>query len=194
MPNIKVNITGVVSPEHILRRSKAAQSLANGLRLAVSRAGMAGAKAMRERILNSPTGNDWHIRRNAWRGLNRPSINGKDGPVNNLWGSRLETGNMYNSVSAQYGKIVPNRDRRRMQTITGGFGWPASADGKIKSAPARPINRSRQPDRKNWGADRNYFEIQEYGLNGIRAMNSGDFGRAAAHKKFMEEINRLRRK
>lgn len=193
MANVKVKITGLVSPEYILRKSKVAEKLANELRLAVSRAGMAGAKAMRERVLDSPTGSDWHIRRNAWRGMNRPSINGKDGPVNNTWGSRIETGNMYNSISAKYGKIVPNRDKRKRQTISGGFGWPA-ADGRIKSAPSRPINRSRQPDTANWGVDRNYFELQEYGFGNTPGMHASDAGMEAARKKFIEEVNKLRRK
>jgi len=196
----KIKLTGVISPEYILKKSPAAKKLANELRLAVSRAGMAGARAMRERILDSPTGNDnpypgWsHIRRNAWRGMNRPSINGKDGPVNNSWGSRLETGNMYNSVSANYGKIVPGADRRRMQSIQGGFGWPATEGGKIKPAPSRPLNRSRQPDRANWGTDRNYFEMQEYGFGNTPGMNAQQAGETAAYKKLIEEINRLRRK
>jgi hypothetical protein len=188
----KFKLTGVISPEYILKKSPAAKKLANELRLAVSRAGMAGAKAMRERILDSPTGSDWHTRRNAWRGLNRPSINGKDGPVNNSWGSRLETGNMYNSVSANYGKIVPGADRRRMQSIQGGFGWPATKDGNIKPAPSRPINRSRQPDTDNWGTNRNYFEMQEYGFGETPGMNATQAGMEAARKKLIEEINRLR--
>jgi hypothetical protein len=189
----KFKLTGVISPEYILKKSPAAQKLAKELRLAVSRAGMAGAKAMRERILDSPTGTDWHIRRNAWRGINRPSINGKDGAVNNSWGSRLETGNMYNSVSANYGKIVPGVDKRRMQSIQGGFGWPATRDGRIKPAPSRPLNRSRRPDTDNWGSDRNYFEFQEYGI-GVPPMNATEAGMEAARKKLTEEINKLRRR
>jgi hypothetical protein len=190
----KFKLTGVISPEYILKKSPAAKKLAKDLRLAVSRAGMAGAKAMRERILDSPTGSDWHVRRNAWRGMNRPSINGKDGPVNNSWGSRLETGNMYNSVSANYGKIVPGADRRRKQSIQGGFGWPATKDGNIKPAPSRPLNRSRQPDNINWGSDRNYFEMQEYGFGNTPGMNATQAGMEAARKKLIEEINRLRNK
>jgi hypothetical protein len=190
----KFKLTGVISPEYILKKSPAAKKLSKELRLAVSRAGIAGAKAMRERILDSPTGSDWHTRRNAWRGMSRPSINGKDGPVNNSWGSRLETGNMYNSVSANYGKIVPGRDKRRMQSIQGGFGWPATKDGNIKPAPSRPLNRSRQPDTDNWGANRNYFEMQEYGFGETPGMHATDAGREAARKKLIEEINRLRNK
>jgi hypothetical protein len=190
----KFKLTGVISPEYILKKSPAAKKLARELRLAVSRAGMAGAKAMRERILDSPTGTDWHVRRNAWRGMNRPSINGKDGPVNNSWGSRLETGNMYNSVSANYGKIIPGADKRRMQSIQGGFGWPASKDGNIRPAPSRPINRSRQPDSRNWGTDRNYFEMQEYGFGETPGMNATQAGVEAARKKLTEEINKLRRR
>ncbi len=191
----KIKLTGIVSPEYILKKSPAGKKLANEIRLAVSRAGIAGAKAMRERILDSPTGSDWHTRRNAWRGMSRPSINGKDGPVNNSWGSRLETGNMYNSVSANYAKIVPGRDRRNRQNIVGGFGWPATSDGNIRQAPSRPINRSRQPDTRNWGADRNYFEMQEYGLGNIGSpMLSQEYGRIAALRKFNQEMERIRRK
>lgn len=191
----KIKITGVISPDYILNKSPAGKKLANEIRLAVSRAGIAGAKAMRERILDSPTGTPWHVKTNAWRGMNRPSINGKDGPVNNSWGSRLETGNMYNSVSANYGKIVPSRDRRNRQSVVGGFGWPATSGGSIKAAPSRPINRSRRPDEKNWGTDRNYFEMQEYGLGNINSpMLSQEYGRIAALKKFNEEMNRIRRK
>jgi hypothetical protein len=101
---------------------------------------------------------------------------------------------MYNSVSANYGKIVPGRDRRRMQTITGGFGWPATSDGNIKPAPSRPVNRSRRPDTPNWGVNRNYFEMQEYGFDGTPGMNAQRAGAIAAQKKFTEEINKLRRK
>lgn len=184
----------VLSPEYILKNNPEIQKLSRELRLAVSRAGMAGAKSMRNTILNSPTGSLWHKRQNIWRGNNRPAINGKDGPVNNLWGSRLETGNMYNSVSAKYGKVVPGRDKRYKQDVIGGFGWPASADGIIKDAPSAPMARSRTPDTPNWRSDPRYFAMQEYGFGKTPGMNSQEEASRVARQKLQEELQKLKRR
>lgn len=184
----------ILSPEYILKNNPEMQKLARQLRLAVSRAGMAGAKSMRETILDSPTGSLWHQRRNIWRAANRPAINGKDGSVNNSWGSRIETGNMYNSVSAKYGKIVPGKDKRFKQDIVGGFGWPASEMGEIKNAPSSPMSRSRNPDTSNWREDPRYFAMQEYGFGNTPGMNSQDRAAQVARTALKAELDKLRNK
>ena len=184
----------ILSPEYILKNNPEMQKLARQLRLAVSRAGMAGAKSMRETILDSPTGSLWHQRRNIWRAANRPAINNKDGSINNSWGSRIETGNMYNSVSAKYGKIVPGKDKRFKQDIVGGFGWPASEMGEIKNAPSSPMSRSRNPDTSNWREDPRYFAMQEYGFGNTPGMNSQDRAAQVARTVLKAELDKLRNK
>lgn len=184
----------VLSPEYILKGNPAMQKLARELRTAVSRAGLAGAKSMRSTILDSPTGSMWHQRRNIWRSANRPSIDGKDGSVNNSMGSRIETGNMYNSVSAKYGKIVPGRDKRFKQDIVGGFGWPADEMGTIKNAPGSPMSRSRESDTPNWRSDPRYFHMQEYGFDSTPGMNSQEKAGQVARAVLKAELDKLRNK
>lgn len=189
------NLDRVLSPEYILKKSKFGQKLERELKLAVSRAGLAGAKAMREVILDSPTNNGpWHRRQNIWRAGNRPMINGKDGAVNNDLGSRLETGNMYNSVSYKRGKKVAGPDARFKQGVTGGFGWPADASGNIKDAPSAPMARSRNPDTPNWRSDPRYFAMQEYGFDKTPGMFSQEKAAEKAAAKLREELNRLKGK
>jgi hypothetical protein len=197
----------VLSPEYILKKNPGMQRLAKELKLAISRAGLAGANSMRETILDSPTGNDWkgpvlddgdppwsHGRQNIWRANNRPPINGKGGSVNNLIGSRLETGNMYNSVSYKRGKIVAGPDKRFKQDIVGGFGWPADQSGNIKDAPSSPMSRSRDSDTTNWRQDPRYFAMQEYGFGKTPGMNSQERASQAARNVLEAEINKLKRK
>ena len=184
----------VLSPEYILKKNPAMQKLARELRVAVSRAGMAGAKSMRATILDSPTGSMWHQRRNIWRGANRPPINGKDGSVNDTWGSRIETGNMYNSVSAKYGKVVPGRDKRFKQDVVGGFGWPADEMGTIKNAPSSQMSRSRSADTPNWRSDPRYFAMQEYGFGNTPGMNAQEKAAQAARAVLKAELEKLRNK
>lgn len=184
-----------LSPDYILKNNPAMQKLAKDLKLAVSRAGLAGAKSMRATILDSPTGTIWHRRTNIWRGQNKPAINGKDGSVNNSWGSRLDSGNMYNSVSRKYGKVVPGKDKRYKQDIVGGFGWPADSEGNIKNAPSSPMSRSRNPDpvkhsMKPWRSDPNYFAIQEY--EGRNPMNSQEKAAIEAQKVLNAELDKIR--
>lgn len=184
----------VLSPEYILKKNPGMQQVARDLQRAVTRAGTEGARVMRDTILNSPTGNPRHIQRNITRGKTRPPIAGKDGLVNNSWGSRLETGNMYNSVSFKRGKKVPGADARFKQDIIGGFGWPADTAGNIKDAPGSPMARSRQPDTTNWRSDPRYFAMQEYGFGDTPGMESQERASNAAREKLQEEIEALKRK
>lgn len=158
------------------------------IRRAMTRAGMAGAEEMKNIILDSPTGTPSHRRRNMDRIRERAPL--KNG-VQNRIGSRIETGNMFNSVHFKRGKIVQNIDRRRRGEIDGGFGWPAYADGRIKDAPSSPLAKSRQPDTKNWRTDPRYFEMQEYGGPKTPAMNSQSRALQVAKNKLLNELAKL---
>jgi hypothetical protein len=177
-----------LSPEYILKKSPAMQKKAQEIKRAVTRAGMAGAKSMRETILDSPTGSIWHGRRNAFRST-RPGI-GSEG-VTNRSGSRIETGNMYNSVSYKRGKAIPDSDRRKRQGVAGGFGWPATEAGEIKNAPSSPMSKSREPDTANWRSDPRYFAMQEYGFGATEGMFSQVKASEIARSKLMEEFAKL---
>ena len=192
--SIFLKLENILSPEYILKKNPEMQKLSRELKLAVSRAGMAGANSMRDTILNSPTGSLWHKRQNIWRSTNRPAINGKGGSVNNTWGSRIETGNMYNSVSYKRGKTVQGADKRFKQGIVGGFGWPANEDGSIRDAPSSPMDRSRTPDTPNWRTDARYFAMQEYGFDKTPGMNSQQVALNVARTKLEEEIRKLKNK
>ena len=186
-----------LSPEYILKKSPAMQKKAQEIKRAVTRAGMAGAKEMRKVILNSPTGSPWHDRVNIWRGDNKPSIMSKDGEsVNNKYGARLDSGNMYNSVSYKRGKAIPDSDRRKKQGVAGGFGWPASQDGQIKDAPSSPLSRSRNPDStepgmKPWRNDSRYFVMQEYGFGSTPGMDSQRKASKEALKVLKDEFAKI---
>jgi hypothetical protein len=188
-----------LSPEYILKKNPAMLKKAQEIKRAVTRAGMAGAKEMRKVILNSPTGSPWHNRVNVWRAANKSSIMSKDGEsVNNNSGSgaRLDSGNMYNSVSYKRGKAIPDSDRRKRQGVTGGFGWPASQDGQIKDAPSSPLSRSRNPDptepgMKPWRNDPRYFVMQEYGFGSTPGMDSQRKASIEAEKVLKDELAKL---
>lgn len=183
-----VKIEKALSPEYILKKSPAMQKKAREIKTAVTRAGMAGAKSMRETILDSPTGSMWHGRRNEFRAKYRPAIgNG----INNMDGSRIETGNMYNSVSYKRGKAIPDSDRRKRQGVTGGFGWPADQGGSIKDAPSSPMSKSRNPDRPNWRSDPKYFSMQEYGFGGTPGMNSQQTAAQIAQQVLRAELKKV---
>ena len=190
MSNFKSQFAKVekaLSPEYILKKSPAMQKKAREIKRAVTRAGMAGAKSMRETILDSPTGSMWHGRRNEFRARYRPAIgNG----VTNRGGSRIETGNMYNSVSYKRGKAVPDSDKRRKQGVMGGFGWPATEYGAIKDAPSSPMSKSRNPDTPNWRSDPRYFSMQEYGFGGTEGMNSQQTAAQKAQQVLREELKK----
>jgi hypothetical protein len=191
MSNFKsqfAKIEKALSPEYILKKSPAMQKKAREIKKAVTRAGMAGAKSMRETILDSPTGSMWHGRRNAFRAQYRPGI-GTEG-VTNRAGSRIETGNMYNSVSYKRGKAVPDSDKRRKQGVMGGFGWPATEAGAIKDAPSSPMSKSRNPDTENWRSDPRYFSMQEYGFGGTPGMNSQQIAAQKAKQVLREELKK----
>jgi hypothetical protein len=177
-----------LSPEYILKRNPAMLKKAQEIKRAVTRAGVAGAKSMRETILDSPTGSMWHGRRNAFRAKYRPAIgNG----ITNQDGSRIETGNMYNSVSYKRGKSVPDSDKRKKQGVTGGFGWPATESGAIKNAPSSPMSKSRNPDTENWRSDPRYFSMQEYGFGSTPGMNSQTKASMKAQEVLIEELAKL---
>ena len=191
MSNFKsqfAKIEKALSPEYILKKSPAMKKKAAEIKRAVTRAGMAGAKSMRETILDSPTGSMWHGRRNAFRAQYRPGI-GTEG-VTNRAGSRIETGNMYNSVSYKRGKAVPDSDKRRKQGVMGGFGWPATEAGAIKDAPSSPMSKSRNPDTENWRSDPRYFSMQEYGFGGTPGMNSQQIAAQKAKQVLREELKK----
>ncbi len=164
------------------------QKKAAEIKRAVTRAGVAGAKSMRETILDSPTGSMWHGRRNAFRAKYRPAIgNG----ITNQDGSRIETGNMYNSVSYKRGKAIPDSDRRKKQGVTGGFGWPATQSGGIKDAPSSPMPKSRNPDNEKWRSDPRYFAMQEYGFESTPGMDSQRKASIEARRILREELAKL---
>jgi hypothetical protein len=181
-------IEKILSPEYILKRNPAMLKKSKEIKRAVTRAGMAGAKSMRETILDSPTGSIWHGRKNEFRAT-RQGI-GAEG-VTNRSGSRIETGNMYNSVSFKRGKAIPDSDRRKRQGVTGGFGWPADGSGNIKDAPSSPMPRSREPDMANWRSDPRYFVMQEYGFGGTPGMFSQQLASEVAQAKLMEEFRKI---
>lgn len=185
MPNNKIEFK--IPSERIIK-SKKMEKLYNEMRKAAGRAARAGAMAMQDVILDSPTGTRWHERRNAWRASREP-IGGKyRGPVTNEPGSRIETGNMYNLISATRGKIIPGKDRRYSQSIAAAFGWPATKSGEIKDAPSAPIAGSRSPDTPNWRSDPRYIAMQE------ESMQAGSYGRKVALSVLREELQKLKRK
>lgn len=161
------------------------EKIAQDMRIAAGRAAAAGADAMRDKILNSPTGSSWHIAINIERGKRPPNIN--------QWGSRYETGTMFNLVSANRGKIVENADRRRRGSVTAGFGWPAMSDGTIKDAPSSPVGRA--PDGPGWRTDPKYFLMQEYGFNNmgdqVEGMYSQQAGVEAAKLVLNNELRKM---
>lgn len=126
------------------------------IRRAVGYAAYKGADAMRDKILNSPTGTKWHNAINEQRG--------------NPAGARYETGTMFESVARTYGKIIANQDRRKRSSAVASFGWPTDSSGMIKDAPRSPMTKgTRMPDGPGWHSDPRYFMMQEYGFN-----NEGD--------------------
>jgi hypothetical protein len=122
---------------------------AQNVRKAVRFASRAAARAMKDKILDSPTGSKWHSAINSMRG--------------NPDGARLETGTMYDAVASMEPKIVENADRRRQSAVVGGFGWPADANGNIKDA--SPRRRSQADPDGDWRTDPKYFMMQEYGFD-----------------------------
>ncbi len=189
----KNNSTSFKIPPEWIIKSKQMQKVYDEVRKAAGRAARSGAMAMQEVVLNSPTGTEGHVRRNATRASKRPAIGGKYvGPVNNTWGSRIETGNMYNLISASFGKIVPGKDKRYRQSIVASFGWPATAEGRIKDAPSSPLPTSRMPDTPNWRSDPRYIAMQEYGGANTPAMHAGAQGAEAARRKLIEEIRKIK--
>jgi hypothetical protein len=160
------------------RRYPWLQKVANDLVKATDEAAKAGANAMRDKILDSPTNRPWHKAINKERG--------------NTPGARYETGTMYESVKAGKSKIVESKDRRRRGSVQGSFGWPATADGDIADAPMSPIVRN--PDGPGWREDPKYFRMQEFGFkledHRVPGMNSQVEGLKAAMIKIQSEMRK----
>lgn len=156
---------------------------AEDMRRAVGYAAYHGAQAMRDKVLDSPTGTSWHAHYSALRG--KP-------------GARYETGTMFNSISYTRGKIVESSDRRRRSHVTASFGWPTDSSGQIKDLPMNPQSKgSRMPDNPygEWHSDPRYHMMQEYGFNlegtQVEGMFSMRAGQKAAEAKFVEFLNRM---
>lgn len=153
--------------------------IAEDMRRSAGFAAYHGAKAMREKILDSPIPDSYsHRMVNARRG-NPPN-------------ARYETGTMYNSVSFNRGSISHPKDQRRRGSVSAGFGWPADENGIIKDAPTSPIGR--QPDGAGWRDDPKYFMMQEYGFphegRTVPGMFSQRAGVEAAKIALNEELKR----
>lgn len=149
------------------------------VRRAVGYAAYKGAQAMRDKILNSPTGTNWHAKYSELRG--KP-------------GARYETGTMFESVGRTYGKIIPNRDRRRRSSAVASFGWPADSNGMPKDLPRNPLTKGKRlPDNpyQQWHEDPRYHMMQEYGFDNEGEMVEGMFSQRAgaeAAKLALKEI------
>jgi len=154
------------------------QKVADDLRDATTEAARAGADAMRDKILDSPTGTNWH------KGINKERGN----PI----GARYETGTMWGSVASTRGRIVQNKDRRRRGSVQASFGWPATQSGDIADAPTTPMFRS--PDGPGWREDPKYFKMQEFGfdLEGrkVPGMQAQEHGLKVAMIKIQEEVRK----
>jgi hypothetical protein len=149
------------------------------VRRAVGYAAYKGAQAMRDKVLNSPTGTSWHEAINKQRG-------------NQSLSARYETGTMFESIGRTYGKIIANPDRRKRSNAVASFGWPLDSSGIIKDAPINPTSKGkRMPDGPGWRSDPKYFMMQEYGFNNEGDMVPGMFSQrsgVAAAKLALDEI------
>jgi hypothetical protein len=135
------------------------------IRRAVGYAAYKGAEAMRDKVLNSPTGTNWHKAISRERG--KPD-------------ARYETGTMFESIGRTYGKIIANQDRRKQSSAIASFGWPLDNSGIIKDAPMSPLTKGKQmPDGPGWRSDPKYFMMQEYGFNNEGDMVPGMFSQRA---------------
>ena len=163
--------------------NSALKKTAEDMRRAVGFAAYHGAMAMRDKVLDSPTGTDWHKHYSDLRG--RP-------------GARYETGTMFESIGRSRGKIVENPDRRKRAYVTASFGWPTDTSGMIKDLPTNPLSKgTAEPSNpyNQWHEDARYQMMQEYGfdLEGhhVPGMFSMRAGQAAAEIKFKEYLNRM---
>ena len=155
------------------RKNAILEEEAQNVRKAVRFASRAAARAMKDRILDSPTGSKWHTAINTMRG--------------NPDGARLETGTMYDAVGSLEPKIVENADRRRQASIIGGFGWPADANGNIKDA--SPRRRSQADPDGDWRTDPKYFMMQEYGFDLDGDWVPGMFAQQAGVEAFKQKLD-----
>ncbi|CAB4148627.1 hypothetical protein UFOVP536_14 [uncultured Caudovirales phage] len=158
--------------------SAALAKTAEDMRRAVGFAAYHGAMAMRDKVLDSPTGTSWHAHYSAMRG--KP-------------GARYETGTMFESIGRSRGKIVESPDRRKRSYVTASFGWPTDSSGMIKDLPTNPLSKgTRMPDNPygQWHQDPRYHMMQEYGFNlegtEVPGMFSQQAGKLAAEAKFRE--------
>lgn len=149
------------------------------IRRAVGYAAYKGADAMREKILNSPTGTKWHAKYSADRG--KP-------------GARYETGTMFESVARTYGKIIANQDRRKRSSAVASFGWPADANGMPKDLPRNPLTKGKRlPDNpyQQWHEDPRYHMMQEYGFDNEGEEVEGMFSQRAGVEAAKLALNQM---
>jgi hypothetical protein len=148
------------------------------IRRAVGYAAYKGADAMRDKVLNSPTGTKWHRAINEQRG--------------NPTAARYETGTMFESIARTYGKIIPNQDRRKRSAAVASFGWPVDSSDTIKDAPMSPTTKgTRMPDGPGWRSDPKYFMMQEYGFNNEGDMVPGMFSQRAGVEAAKLALNEI---
>jgi hypothetical protein len=149
------------------------------IRRAVGYAAYKGAEAMRDKVLNSPTGTSWHEAINKERG-------------NQSLSARYETGTMFESIARTRGKIIANKDRRRRSSAVASFGWPLDSSGIIKDAPTSPTSKGKKmPDGPGWRSDPKYFMMQEYGFNNEGDMVPGMFSQRAGVKAAKEALDAI---
>jgi len=149
------------------------------VRRAVGYAAYRGAEAMRDKVLNSPTGTSWHEAINKQRG-------------NSSLTARYETGTMFESIGRTYAKIVVNQDRRKRSSAVASFGWPLNSAGIIKDAPTNPTSKGkRMPDGPGWRSDPKYFMMQEYGFNNEGDMVPGMFAMREGVKAAKDALDKL---
>jgi hypothetical protein len=149
------------------------------IRRAVGYAAYKGAEAMRDKVLNSPTGTRWHEAINKQRG--NPTLT-----------ARYETGTMFESIARTYAKIVANQDRRKRSSAVASFGWPLDSSGIIKDAPMSPTTKgTRMPDGPGWRSDPKYFMMQEYGFNNEGDMVPGMFSQREGVKAAKDALDQM---
>lgn len=151
----RVNLGIKVGRLRDIAASQLQAEYAEKARRAAGLAAYRGAEAMRNKILDSPTGTSWHKAVSEMRG--HP-------------GGRVDTGTMLGAATRNRGRIEAPRDRRMAARAIAAFGWPANSDGLIKDAPSSPAGPPGEGSWEEWRTDPRYFVMQEYGFD-----NEGDW-------------------